>query len=981
MDQRPSLRLVHCPKCANLLQELHGCSVFRCGACGALLRAKKREPASDGGDSAEKRESFGDGSHDRNAKSERLLSPGVKADDSVSNSPMEKREESTPARRDDVRDESIGLRLDRRRAEEETAYAFDRRQCTEGRLNKFVERGFGESSARFRKVLDMASLEAERGRRSFAGEHLEGFLRDSRTVTEHERTRRYSYPEEGPSDYYGSPSSGGYGEFLGGQADVTDRDRVRELERERVELLRKLDELVNQIDQSSDMANEPGAGKTVPHHERVASGDPYYARASYGILDEPLVCDSPTRKPPDAKQGRQSALSVKSYEIEMSNLYLSPQDGPLNLLELPQRSFWPGTVRPSHRYAHEPPPGHFTEGYLGFDRDLPAMYLNQSPCHHPSCACSSCCYKYGQVPPPRFLPDASSSSQTFEDQFNSNLYHRVNPVEIRPQHTRQSGYLHPRQMWLEGPELDVENSFQSRPKRSILSRQNKKRCLPIAGAAPFITCSNCLELLKLPKELIIKEKRDKQKLRCGGCSAMISFDIKNKKLVTSIKEGSSGRAAKDGGGNIQISSTRSDSGGVNSDTCPSARRTSSNPYDESSERKLTGDDSLLQVQPQKASISGKMQDRHSPASSSPSLRSKEEESPDGSIAQCNARSKNDTSPKPQNSQVSEHLDDRSPNGNENSRMNQDGVDASAGTEVEVLLNEHPLTGLSLLEVQPQTASDSGKTRGLHSPASSSPSFRLEEEESLDSVIAHRNVLTQPENNTFDNSSSYEDEKSRMNQEGVSLEKNDARQSTSSDAPATAEVEVPLSEDPHPGLSQDSTDTSKEAKEKVKRRSKSFLAGLIKSYGESQILENEKPKVTVNGHLIPDDVVKRAEKLAGPVLPGDYWYDFQAGFWGVMNQPCLGIIPPFIEEFEHPMAANCAAGNTGVFINGRELNQRDLDLLASRGLPTTRNRFYAIDISGIVLDEKTHEALYNLGKLAPTVERVQRGFGMQVPEEA
>ena len=65
-----------------------------------------------------------------------------------------------------------------------------------------------------------------------------------------------------------------------------------------------------------------------------------------------------------------------------------------------------------------------------------------------------------------------------------------------------------------------------------------------------------------------------------------------------------------------------------------------------------------------------------------------------------------------------------------------------------------------------------------------------------------------------------------------------------------------------------------------------------------------------------------------------------------------------------MPSNCAAGNTGVYINGRELHQRDLDLLSSRGLPTTRDRFYTIEISGSVLDEDSGKE-FSLGKLAPT----------------
>lgn len=123
------------------------------------------------------------------------------------------------------------------------------------------------------------------------------------------------------------------------------------------------------------------------------------------------------------------------------------------------------------------------------------------------------------------------------------------------------------------------------------------------------------------------------------------------------------------------------------------------------------------------------------------------------------------------------------------------------------------------------------------------------------------------------------------------------------------------------------------------------------------------------------------------------YDYRAGFWGVMGQPCLGMIPvrelkldflllhpshilieafnlvsvsqPYIMEFNYPMPKNCAGGNTGVFINGRDLHQKDLDLLVGRGLPDSPDRSYRIEISGKVSDEVSGEELYCLGKLAPT----------------
>jgi hypothetical protein len=116
----------------------------------------------------------------------------------------------------------------------------------------------------------------------------------------------------------------------------------------------------------------------------------------------------------------------------------------------------------------------------------------------------------------------------------------------------------------------------------------------------------------------------------------------------------------------------------------------------------------------------------------------------------------------------------------------------------------------------------------------------------------------------------------------------------------------------------------------------------------------------------------------------------------MGKPCLGIIPvstftlfsqvdywngviklmkkwltyllllqPFIEEFSHPMLDNCAAGNTDVFVNGRELHKRDFELLVGRGLPRDKNRSYIVDISGRILDQDSGEELHSLGKLAPT----------------
>ncbi|XP_042027975.1 protein ENHANCED DISEASE RESISTANCE 4-like isoform X2 [Salvia splendens] len=159
---------------------------------------------------------------------------------------------------------------------------------------------------------------------------------------------------------------------------------------------------------------------------------------------------------------------------------------------------------------------------------------------------------------------------------------------------------------------------------------------------------------------------------------------------------------------------------------------------------------------------------------------------------------------------------------------------------------------------------------------------------------------------------------------------------------------------------------------------SFFAGIMGSFKDPHRPE-ESASVTVNGHLIPDRLIKKAEKIAGPIQPGHYWYDYRAGFWGAIGGSCLGIIPPFIEEFNYPMPEHCADGNTQIYVNGRELNHKDLNLLVGRGLPREIDRSYIVEISGRVLDEDTGEELESLGKLAPTMERVKRGFGMKIPQ--
>lgn len=137
----------------------------------------------------------------------------------------------------------------------------------------------------------------------------------------------------------------------------------------------------------------------------------------------------------------------------------------------------------------------------------------------------------------------------------------------------------------------------------------------------------------------------------------------------------------------------------------------------------------------------------------------------------------------------------------------------------------------------------------------------------------------------------------------------------------------------------------------------------------------KGKVVVNGHILSSTAIKHAEERAGKLRPGSYWYDSEAGFWGVEGGPCLGILPPLIEELSYPMAGKCSNGDTRVYINGRELHSKDLAVLSQRGLSEKAGMAYSLGFDGVLVDGTTGLEIKHLGKLAPTVERKGKGFGM------
>ena len=78
-------------------------------------------------------------------------------------------------------------------------------------------------------------------------------------------------------------------------------------------------------------------------------------------------------------------------------------------------------------------------------------------------------------------------------------------------------------------------------------------------------------------------------------------------------------------------------------------------------------------------------------------------------------------------------------------------------------------------------------------------------------------------------------------------------------------------------------------------------------------------IVVNGRELTPQVVEQLRGLYGYVAPpGRYWYDPRGGLFGVIGREAAGFMRPGHNFGQLP--PNASNGNTGVFINGRQINR-------------------------------------------------------------
>ncbi|XP_051119350.1 uncharacterized protein LOC127243401 [Andrographis paniculata] len=857
------VRLVRCPKCENLLPELPDLSLYKCGACGAALRAKRNGSLDDGlsevsdevkgsGQSAESSSSIAEASAS-NMESivggERNLF-GMGSVDEI---------ERTYDKGGVASHGSSMLQPKRT----DTSFDYD---------DKLRRRG----KERMRRMQTLVDDE-------LGGPYFRGIVGFNRNRGTHHDVNAENRPEY--AKFHGKNARGFCDDFLHHNEGQSSYDRnsnckqgertrypnhgldelarIESLENGRAELLRKLDELKDQITRSCDLEDKPVESIGIDPVKLSASlPHPPYGRlnaAAAGYVQGRLIGSQGPGKqllgsngaPPYANQfGAYNERVLESF----------PQNGgwgyPHEFARHPHANRGEMIGRPTRRMGgHE----YHSSYYGNANPELFMLNRHDNFFHQPACSCVHCREKNWHMPLNVDRPGLHN--QRFQQGPSNPCFHQSrNPILHQPQGNTFAGsavhHLHSQQHRTQHAVVDMDSDSDGldfhRPRKFGLPHRRGRVRYPIAGGAPFITCDNCFELLKISRRHVSLAK-NQPKLKCGACSSIVLLALGNKGFVASVS--------------------------ARTDQVPPKIDENSNGISVDSEKKI--DDTRQNLE--KSCVSAGSKRIMDPLSSASSL--------------------------------------------------YNGVDS------------------------PENVASR-----KHSPPAELPMAQPDEP-------PEERANADPENVADTQFADKHQEKERAsfdipNTEGSYV------------AASGVATEISLNGISNSYVSQNSVGTDKDHSN-GKKGGKSFFAGLIKRGFKDFGQPSRGAEVFINGHLIPDHAVKRAERLAGQIQPGDYWYDKKAGFWGVMGHPCLGIIMPNIEEFNYPMPENCAAGDTGVYVNGRELNQRDLDLLAKRGLPATEYKSYLIKISGEVVDEQTGEQLESLGKLAPTVLRAGHGFGMKV----
>ncbi|XP_047056905.1 uncharacterized protein LOC124663224 [Lolium rigidum] len=90
------------------------------------------------------------------------------------------------------------------------------------------------------------------------------------------------------------------------------------------------------------------------------------------------------------------------------------------------------------------------------------------------------------------------------------------------------------------------------------ARSRKRHCFPVHGAAPFVVCGECSELLQAPNSMTAS-RRGVTKLRCGGCGEVL--ELRSAGIAAHARRGSRASGSGSRHGSKEMERAASSSGG------------------------------------------------------------------------------------------------------------------------------------------------------------------------------------------------------------------------------------------------------------------------------------------------------------------------------------------------------------------------------------------------------------------------------------
>lgn len=118
----------------------------------------------------------------------------------------------------------------------------------------------------------------------------------------------------------------------------------------------------------------------------------------------------------------------------------------------------------------------------------------------------------------------------------------------------------------------------------------------------------------------------------------------------------------------------------------------------------------------------------------------------------------------------------------------------------------------------------------------------------------------------------------------------------------------------------------------------MIAPLLASIG---LVAQTEPALTIVNSRALTEQQKRAFTAVYrvPPLPGRFWYDSRSGLWGLWGREAAGFLLPGHDFGTLPREAS--AGHTGIFINGREINDVEAAFIVSLYGAAYRGRWWLL----------------------------------------